>query len=185
MKGVVFTLFRDVVTDEHGIDIWDQAVEEVGVDGVYTSLGNYDHEEFFALAEEIGSLTDQAVPRLVQSFGRQAIPRFYDAYPELFESYSDTREFLFHLNDVIHPEVRKLYPGAEVPYFEVLEQHDQHLTLAYRSTRGLCWLGEGLIMGTAAHYGEVVDVSQSACVHRGDDHCVYRCDFATAGSGDG
>jgi predicted hydrocarbon binding protein len=52
---------------------------------------------------------------------------------------------------------------------------DAHvLELAYRSDRGRCDLAEGLILGAAEHYREAIELSQPACVHRGDDRCVLR-----------
>jgi hypothetical protein len=32
-----------------------------------------------------------------------------------FENVTATKSFLLTLNHIIHPEVRKLHPGAEVP----------------------------------------------------------------------
>ncbi len=45
------------------------------------------------------------------------------------------------------------------------------LELVYRSPRRLCWLAEGFMLGAADHYGEVVVLEQSSCLHLGDDCC--------------
>ena len=97
-----------------------------------------------------------------------------ERYPEFFSPHADVRSFLLTLNEIIHPEVRKLYPGAQVPDFEYRAPSADVLELVYRSERGRCDLAEGLILGSAAHYHQQVELTQPQCVHRGDDVCVLR-----------
>lgn len=177
MKGIVFTVLQDVVQDELGPQTWDTLVEEAGVSGSYTSLGNYDDVEMKSLVEAASEALEMSQPDVLRWFGEQAIPRFYDQYPELFEEQEGTRSFLRALNDIIHPEVKKLYPGADVPEFEFLDSSEDQVKMAYRSERGLCWLGEGLTKGVANHYGESIEIEQSECLHRGDEQCVYDIHF--------
>ncbi len=40
MKGVVFNLLEQVVSEEAGEATWEQAISDSGVDGAYTSLGH-------------------------------------------------------------------------------------------------------------------------------------------------
>ncbi len=82
------------------------------------------------------------------------------------------------LNDIIHPEVRKLYPDADVPEFEFSGRDDSTLTIGYRSRRRLCELAEGFIEGAADHFGESVALEQPRCMLRGDDDCVISCRFS-------
>ena len=42
MKGVIFNLLERAVTDEYGADVWDDLIDDAGVGGAYSSLGNYD-----------------------------------------------------------------------------------------------------------------------------------------------
>ena len=49
MKGIVFNLLQEVVTQHHGEDVWDDLVDAAGVDGVYTSVGSYSDDEMTAL----------------------------------------------------------------------------------------------------------------------------------------
>jgi hypothetical protein len=92
-----------------------------------------------------------------------------------------TQPFLLTLNDIIHSEVRKLYPGAEVPEFDFDDRDPAYLLLGYRSARRLCALAEGFIIGAAHYYGEEASLDQQRCMHRGDDRCVIRCAFTPAG----
>ena len=57
MKGIIFNLAEEVLTQAHGSEVWDSILERAGVDGAYTSLGSYADQELIALvraASEIG-----------------------------------------------------------------------------------------------------------------------------------
>ena len=88
---------------------------------------------------------------------------------------------MLHRYLVIHAEVRKLYPGAEVPVFEFetpagSASHDT-LVIHYRSKRQLCQLAEGFIAGAADHFKESVGLSQPSCMLEGAVECQLVCKF--------
>ena len=126
------------------------------------------------MADRLG----QEPGEVVRWFGREAIPLFYRRYPELFDAHPGTRSFVLALNDIIHPEVRKLYPGADVPDFDFDTRSPTVLHMTYRSARRMCTFAEGLIEGAALHYGDAVRIRQTACMHRGDPACVFALEFA-------
>jgi hypothetical protein len=96
----------------------------------------------------------------------------------LFQRHQSTRPFILTLNGIIHPEVRKLYPGADTPDFEFDATSPEVLVMIYRSKRKLCALAEGLIEGAANHYGQTVRIDHQQCMHRGDAHCRLDLSFA-------
>ena len=49
MKGVVFNLLEEAVTDSFGADTWDDLLDDADLEGAYTSLGNYSDAEIEAL----------------------------------------------------------------------------------------------------------------------------------------
>lgn len=178
MKGIVFNLLEQTVVDRHGEAVWDRMVERSGASGAYTSLGNYETSELLGMvavaAEELGADPDE----VVRTFGRDAIPLFNESYPQFFEPHSRLIPFLLTLNDIIHPEVRKLYPDAIVPVFSYESSDEDLLVMGYVSERGLCSFGEGLIEGAAAHYDERAGVRQTSCTKRGDVRCVFEVTVA-------
>ena len=179
MKGIVFNLLETVVVREYGEDAWEQLLDRARLEGVYTSLGSYDDSELYALvavaSKELG--IDQQ--EIVRWFGRSALPLLARRYPQLFTPHRDTRSFVLTLNSIIHPEVRKLYPGAIVPDFDFDSSSPEVLAMGYQSPRKLCAFAEGLIHGAADHYGERALIDQSACMLRGDDKCLLQIRFAT------
>jgi hypothetical protein len=177
MKGIIFNLFEETVTQEFGEAAWEEVLERSGVDGAYTSLGNYSDEEFSTLPSELGATEGQA--SLLRWFGRRSIPLLAQRYPMFFTGHSSARSFLLTLNEIIHPEVRKLYPGATPPVFDFdavagLEGADR-LVIGYRSARRLCALAEGFIEGAADHFGERVSIEQPICMLEGHVRCVLAC----------
>jgi len=111
-------------------------------------------------------------------FGRRAMSVLGQQYSVFFQNHSSTRPFLLTLNDIIHPEVRKLYPGADVPVFDFDNSSDEALLMVYRSHRKLCALAHGFIEGASAYYQESVRFEQTKCMLHGDPECVFRISFS-------
>lgn len=177
MKGIIFNLLEDMVEQEGGPAAWDGLLDAAAVDGGYSSLGAYPDAELVQLigarARQLGQ-PEQAVER---AFGRHALLSLAVRYPGFFTPHRRTRDFVLTLNDVIHPEVRKLHAAADPPHFEFEARDENHLAIGYRSRRRLCGFAEGMIAGAATHFGESIHIVQEPCVHSGGDHCVIHCTF--------
>ena len=177
MKGIVFNLLEQLVARDFGEDTWDALLDASELDGAYTSLGSYPDEDLAKLVSAASAALAMPVDDVVVWFGRNALPLFAGRYPQLFEPHDSTRSFVLTLNDIIHPEVRKLYPGADVPEFD-FDSRDEVLKMGYRSPRKLCSFAEGLLLGAADHYRERLTIEQPFCMKRGDDQCVLEIGFA-------
>jgi Haem-NO-binding len=178
MKGIIFNLLEDVVTNHYGADTWDNLLQAAQLDGVYTSLGHYPDEQLVALVGAASVALKLPPDVIVRWFGQEAIPLLAKKYPGFFQKYTATRPFILTLNGIIHPEVRKLYPGADVPDFDMDSSSPDVLVLGYHSKRKLCALAEGLISGAAIHFGEVATIHHPVCMHRGDASCRLELSFA-------
>ncbi|MFN2640649.1 MAG: heme NO-binding domain-containing protein [Actinomycetota bacterium] len=177
MKGIVFNLLEQTVSDKYGEDTWDALLEGAGLEGSYTAVGSYPDEELIALVDTGCTALGVEQDDLIRWFGRAALPLLAAKYPGFFSPYDSTRAFLMTLNEIIHPEVRKLFPGAYAPSFEFDTTNENDLGLAYHSHRNLCSFAEGLIEGSADHFGEAVDITQATCSKRGDQLCDLHIHF--------
>lgn len=180
MKGIIFNLLEEVVTQAHGEAVWDQLLEAAGVEGAFTSLGNYPDEDLFKLVGAASAALQQPPNAIVRWFGLQALPLLAQKYPAFFEKHDSTRPFILTLNAIIHPEVRKLYPGADPPMFDFETSSPDVLVMNYYSKRKLCALAEGFVEGAATHFGESVRIAHPLCMHRGDNSCRLELSFARA-----
>ena len=178
MKGIIFNLLEEVVTRHHGSATWDDLLDGADLTGAYTSLGNYPDREIEKLVAVASSALKVETWDVLRWFGREAIPALAERYPGFFVVHRTVRPFILSLNNVIHEEVHKLYPGAVCPHFRHIDDSGPSLRLGYRSPRKFCALAHGFIEGAAAHYQESVDVEHLKCMHHGDSECELQVTFS-------
>jgi hypothetical protein len=177
VKGIVFNLLEEAVSTAYGEAAWDNLLDAAGLDGAYTSLGSYSDDEIFALVRVAAEALAMPEQDVLRWFGRQAMPLLAKRFPAFFANHANTRSFLLTLNNIIHPEVRKLYPGAQTPVFDFDTSLADLLAIGYNSPRRLCALAEGFMAGAAGHFGERVAIEQPQCMHHGADKCVFHVRF--------
>jgi len=180
VKGIIFNLLEDVVTAEHGVEQWEDVLDCAGLDGSYTAVGSYNDAEFLALVSALPGSASMSPGDRLRAFGRSAMGLLAQRYPVFFNGHTATRSFVLTLNQIIHPEVRKLYPGADVPVFDFDDDpgEPQTVIIGYRSARHLCQLAEGFVQGAADYFGEHVRLSQSHCMRHGEERCLIVCEFS-------
>jgi hypothetical protein len=159
MKGMVFTEFMDMVESTWSLDMVDRIIarSQVPSGGAYTAVGTYSHLEMLALVAALSAEVKTPADKLVRAFGRHLFTRFAQRYPRFFEGVGDSFQFLGGIESIIHAEVRKLYPDADLPNFEV-ERPPGRLVLTYFSDHPFADLAHGLIEGCTKHFGEDIEV---------------------------
>jgi len=100
------------------------------------------------------------------------MPILKERYPALFEHHTSARNFILSVNSIIHPEVRKLYSGANCPFFHFREAENNAITMGYESSRKMCDLAHGFVMGAASIYCEEVDITHHSCMNHGAAKCL-------------
>ena len=163
MKGIVFTEFLEMVESRFSADMVDDIIGDAQPSngGAYTAVGTYDHAELVSMVVALGERTGTPVPVLVRAFGQHMFGRFLAGYPAFFEGMTGAIQFLAGIEDVIHAEVLKLYPDAQLPRFECTLLPNG-LEMIYLSPRHFDDLAHGLIDGALAHWGGGYDVLRSA-----------------------
>ncbi|MCZ4279837.1 heme NO-binding domain-containing protein [Kiloniella laminariae] len=158
MKGIVFTEFLEMVDGRFGEEFCDRLIDAADLPsgGSYTAVGTYDFNEMITLVEALSRETGKAGPDLMKLFGEYLFGSFSKRYPVFFEQKTSCFDFLTKINDVIHPEVHKLYPDAQLPHFSHDWPDDNSFVLVYQSSRPFAALAEGLIAGAIAYFGEKI-----------------------------
>ncbi len=179
MKGIVFNLLEETVAAEYGAAVWDELLASAGSDGAYTSLGSYADSQLQGLVLAAAQKLGKSPQEVLRWFGRAAMPLLAHRYPQYFRGPAPTRTFLLSVNSIIHPEVRKVYPGAVVPTFEFRDADDGSLLMGYQSPRQLCALAQGFVEGAAAHFRESITFTHLKCMHKGDESCLCHIRFGS------
>ncbi len=153
MKGIVFTEFMEMVEHTFSAEVLDEVIDQAELpnSGAYTSVGTYDHEELVRMVVALSEQVQMPVEQLIRSFGRHLFGRFFQLYPAFFQHVSDVLSFLNGIETIIHSEVRKLYPEAQLPSF-VCQLTDSGIDMVYHSPRHFEELAHGLIEGAVAHF---------------------------------
>ncbi|MEL6864985.1 MAG: heme NO-binding domain-containing protein [Bacteroidota bacterium] len=153
MKGIVFTEFLDMVEDHYGYAMVDQLIQDNNLpsEGIYTSVGTYQHQEMVQLLMSLSRFTQTPPPILLNAFGKHLFGVFSKGYHHFFDKVHTAFDFLESIEEYIHVEVLKLYPDAELPRFETQRIKNQ-LEMIYRSDRRMADLAEGLIEASLEHF---------------------------------
>jgi hypothetical protein len=161
MKGLVFTEFLEMVEAKFSANMVDDIIEDCVLEsgGAYTAVGTYDHHELVLLVTALSQRSGVPGSSLVLAFGEYMFQRFRVFYPGFFTSVHSALDLLEGIESVIHTEVRKLYPDAQLPKFDCVRSVDG-LTMDYSSPRHFGDLAEGLIRGAIAHFGDKLDLSR-------------------------
>lgn len=162
MKGIVFTELLELVEDKFGSEVVDVIIEKAQLPnaGAYTAVGTYDHSELIRLVQQLSELANVDFGELVKVFGEYLFDRLVSNYPMFLDGMDSAEQMLRSVHDIIHVEVKKLYPEAELPSFAYNTHADGRLIMHYQSSRGFADLAEGLILGCAKHFKESAEIER-------------------------
>ncbi len=170
MHGLIFASLRDYTIERLGAE----AASELWEDRIFETTEAYDDEWFAAQLERVVAATGDSRADVERDFGVFAAQKtFAGLYPAYYSSSGNVFTFLLGIEERIHELVRATIPGATPPNLHVHEMQELGVLVAYTSERKLCRLLEGLVLGTAAHYGDTVEVEEIQCMHRGEPGCVF------------
>ncbi len=169
VKGVVFTAFLEMVESQFTANMVDDIIDDCHSPsgGAYTAVGTYPHEEMVDLVVALSKRSGISIPDLLRAYGQHLFTHFFSTHPSFFVNVHDALSFLAGIEVIIHAEVLKLYPDAQLPRFETEHHSQDQLVLLYDSSRHFEDLAEGLITGCIAHFGEKIEVRREASDHLG------------------
>ena len=164
MKGIVFTEFLDLVEDKFGLEVVDKIINasELESEGVYTSVGTYKFSEMLQLLQHLSAHTEISIDNLLLVYAEHFFSVLETSYPGLLATYKDPIEMISSIENHIHVEVKKIYPDAELPTFEVVKKTENSLIMIYKSSRAMHHFGLGLMNKTFEHFNStaVIDLEK-------------------------
>ncbi len=188
MKGIIFNLLEDYITSRSGEEAYERLLARCTLRTeeplLMVAPGTYPDEDFHEIVSSAAAAAGIPEADFHRDFGRFAIPKMAERYPDFFAPFHHPKDFLKFLGMVHLVEVKKLYKDARVPDFTCQDTGPSELVLHYTSRRKLCYLVEGLIEGVAAFYGVRTTYRQALCQRRGDRTCEFRIHFAEDSGGE-
>jgi len=169
MKGIIFTEFLEMVEEKFGDEVVETIIENANLpsEGAYTSVGTYDHKEMYSLIRELHKNTDIPVPQLMHAYGFYLFATLANSYKPMLSDIDNAFDMLRSVDKYIHVEVRKLYPDAELPHFEVNDRGTNTLEMIYTSPRKMSDVAAGLIEGCLMHFKEKATVTKEMIIADG------------------
>ncbi|MGR5177721.1 heme NO-binding domain-containing protein [Vibrio parahaemolyticus] len=169
MKGIIFTEFMELVEQQFGLEVLDEVLEMSGDEGIYTAVGSYDHKDLVKLIVNLSKKTNIDATTLQQVFGKTVFKTLLASIPPTASigASKTTFQFLRHVEDYIHVEVKKLYSDAEPPKFDFISETKTEMIMDYQSARCMSNVCLGLIEGCAEHFGESIRVQMTPKVEDG------------------
>ncbi|MDO7171528.1 heme NO-binding domain-containing protein [Mariniflexile sp. AS56] len=160
MKGIVFTEFLELVEQKFGLEMVDEIIEQSNLPskGVYTSIGSYEFSEMLSLLKQLSEKTNISIDDLLLVYAEHFFSVLVSTYPTVIENYKDPIEMLASIEDHIHFEVRKIYPDAELPSFEIQDKTENSLVMIYKSSRAMYYFGLGLMNKTFEHFNSSAEI---------------------------
>jgi hypothetical protein len=184
MKGIVFNIFERFVQQTWSLDVWEEVLDstELITKDPFVGPGDYPDADMFALVGTVCARFQLDVPTALRTFGRFAFAELSAATPQFVASFTHPKPFLMTLGDIVHRDVKKLYPAATPPEIDAIDTGPDRLRLVYASKRGLGELAHGLIEGVSDHFKTPCQVSVA---DRTPDNSrwVFDLDFAAQPSG--
>ncbi|AHF02058.1 heme transporter CcmB [Thiomicrospira aerophila AL3] len=162
MKGMVFTEFLDMVEEKFSADMVDDIIDDTNPPSgaAYTAVGTYDHNELVNMVTALSKRTEIPADTLVKIFGEHVFSKFATSHQQFLVGVPNALAFLAGIEDIIHAEVIKLYPDAQLPKFKCTFIDDATLVMDYQSPRHFADLAEGLIKGCGKHFGDTLSVDR-------------------------
>lgn len=162
MKGIVFCEFLELIETKFSMDMVDNIINDAQPPsgGSYTAVGTYEHTEMVNLVSALSTRTGIGLKDLLNLFGEHLFGRFVNLYPHFFINMNDSFQFLAGIDSIIHTEVLKLYPDAQLPKFNIEFRSNEKLIMLYRSGRHFEDLAEGLMKGCFKHFNQNVTIQR-------------------------
>ncbi len=162
MYGICHDAAEAYIIEVFGTDMMSTIRADIDLPGDI-SLHNYYHDEvigntFVSLSHHSGVSLDE----IFLGFGRFWIKHLKNGpYFDQLPTTTNLGEYFFQINQM-HERLIILLPQLKPPYFEILEQTDNTLEIAYYSTRaGLSAMVIGQISALAEQFGKTAIIEHS------------------------
>ena len=175
MKGLIFKHLLDYVNTKYDADTCESMLTHAGRErghDKYHEGETYPYEEIFVLVGNLSTITNERMAVEFENFGEYLFIQLARAFSHFFSPDETLFGFLQKLEGHIHMEVRKKYPGANLPGFEFTPVDDNNLKMVYKSERAMSDFGIGMIKGAAIWFNRKIFVGKKDISEKQDGTLV-------------
>ena len=177
MHGIVHKTLKEYVIERTDEETWASIVDRTDIEpSLYLPVSHYDDAEIETILTALTGMAVQDRRTIERDFGRTLAPALLSTFDAYVNEDWTFAELLARIESVAR-SVDETTTKATVPELSSRETDDA-MVVTYRSEREYCGLAHGVLEGTANEYGVAVTVTETACVHDGDDACEFRVERA-------
>lgn len=158
MKGTMVSVWVRTSRKLFGDSLIDDALESVGLprDKVFTPTEEVADSVARGIVEYIAKVRNKSLDDTWMEIGVDNVITFSQDYPAFFMQ-NNLYSFLKSMYDV-HVVVASRVPGAKPPLLNLRAVEDTVAEMTYKSNRGMFAYFKGMLKGSAAYFGEKIDV---------------------------
>ncbi len=172
MHGLIFVELKSFVVGKYGPEAWNAILDKAGLAGrAYLPNVVYPDADAIAIVTAASAATGLPANAILEAFGEFIAPHLIALYRAQLHPAWRTLDVLEHTEETIHRLVRLRDPGAAPPRLTARRTSPSEVVIAYESARRMCAVAIGIARGIATSFGERVDVTEPACMIKGDPRC--------------
>ena len=172
MHGMIMVELRNFVTTNFNKETWDTLLRKAKLwPRLYLPISEYPDQEVVSLVSSASEMTGSPAQNILESFGEYIAAGLLKMYRPLVRDEWRTLDLLEHTETAIHTAIRLKDDKAHPPQLSCKRLSYDQVAVTYNSERRLCSVAKGIAKGVAKHYSESISISESTCMHRGDETC--------------
>lgn len=185
MKGIIFNITEDFISDKWGEDTYDQIVTDLQLETKepFVGPGTYPDEDMLMIIKNAIEVTRSEPQQFMKDLGFYSFFKLVAHSPQFAVPYTHPKDFLMSVETIIHVEVKKLYKDAYTPTFIYQDLAPDKLIITYFSKRRLYSLMEGLINGVGSYFKTPIQQTHTIYTKDGKEYCDFELTFGEVGTG--
>lgn len=172
MLGLLFAELKRYLEENGDASVWRDAVEAAGLQAPKFAAPHKDDDDaFYALVYAAAVRAHTRPELLLEALGERMGYDVVLSYRQAIDPSWSTIDLLERSQSLIRTVASHGGGDAAPPRFATHMDGQDAIVFDWYSPRKLCPLAKGLVRGVAGALGDPVEISESFCMFRGDDHC--------------
>ncbi|WP_137291096.1 heme NO-binding domain-containing protein [Natronorubrum halophilum] len=176
MHGIIHKTLKEYVVAKTDAETWEMIVDRADLEPtLYLPISSYDDHEIDRILETLSSMAVQNGRQIERDFGRTLAPELLTTFNAHLRDDWDLFDVLEHLESITDG-VGAATNANSLPTVSGTRVSAERVRVTYRTDRErvYCGLAQGILEGLADAFDGETTVTETACVHDGDETCAFR-----------